>query len=86
MHPALDLAARADRLEQIKCQLDDLASEAGELLTGLGPIRERARTWLAALDRATGAEPTTTIDDTIEDIRAEAAVAAARSMEADHVG
>jgi hypothetical protein len=85
MLPAPALAAVADRLEQIKCQLDDLASEAGELLTGLGPIRERARAWLAALDRATGAEPTTTIDDTIEDIRAEAVVAAARQMEATHV-
>jgi hypothetical protein len=86
MIPAPALAAVADRLERIKCQLDDLASEAGELLTGLGPIRERARAWLAALDRATGAEPTTTIDDTIEECRAEAAAAAARQPEPNHVG
>jgi hypothetical protein len=86
MIPAPALAAVADRLEQIKCQLDDLTSEAGQLVTGLGPIRERARAWLAALDRATGAEPTTTIDDTIEECRAESAVAAARQPEPNHVG
>lgn len=80
MKPAPYLLARADRLDQIKRQLDDLASEAGELLTGLGPIRERAKAWLACLDRATGAEPTTTIDDTIEEIRTEAEVAASRPM------
>jgi hypothetical protein len=79
MLPAPALIARAERLTAIKCQLDDLASEAGELLTGLGPIRDRARAWLAALDRATGAEPQTTIDDTIEDILSEAEVAGGRA-------
>ena len=73
--PAPDLAAIAARLEQIRCQLADLADEAGELLRGLGPVRDRARPWLAALDRATGTEPTVTIDDTIEEIRAAAGAA-----------
>jgi hypothetical protein len=72
-----DLARIADRLTAIKDAIDDLAAEAAALLAGAGPIRDRARVWLAALDRATGAEPQTTIDDTIEEFRAEAIVAAA---------
>lgn len=72
------LSAAADELAGIKDQLDELAARAACLLTGLGPIRDRARAWLAALDRATGSEPTTTIDDTIEELRAEATVAAGR--------
>jgi hypothetical protein len=73
-----ELLAIADRLEQIKNAIDDLAAEAGQLLAGLGTIRDRSKAWRSALDRATGSEPDTTLDDTIEEIRAEAGVVATR--------
>jgi hypothetical protein len=78
MKTADELAAIADELAQIRDTFDELAARAACLLTGLGPIRDRARAWLAALDRATGSEPATTIDDTVEEIRAAATIASAR--------
>jgi ABC-type transporter Mla subunit MlaD len=68
-----DLCAIADRLEALRDQLCDLTAEAADLLRGLGPSRDRARAWLEHLDRAAGTEPTTTIDDTIEELRQAAA-------------
>lgn len=75
MHPEpSDLLARADRLSAIRNLIDDLACEAAELVQGTGDILARARSgWLDHLDRAIGCEPTTTIEDTVNDLRETAA-------------
>lgn len=56
----------ADALEAQLAALEEIL----DIMRSAPPdVRDRARPWLMCLDRATGHEPTVTIDDTIAELR-----------------
>ena len=72
----MNYAAIADELAQLADVIGDALARADRLLHGTGPIREHARPWLSHLDRSTGIERTCTIEDTVAELRAAAAMGA----------
>lgn len=63
--PTPDLIADA-----LEAKLPDIAEILDIMRSAPPEVREHARPWMSALDRATGVEATATIEDTISALRA----------------
>jgi len=64
---------KADRLEEIKDEIDGLINEAAGLLRGTGIIESRAKAyWLAWIESMLSGRETCTMQDTINELREDA--------------